>query len=55
MRLSGVARGPGVTNENPKMRMYIIILQYFYCNAGKSVRRLVLLAMKKYLNVRLDG
>ena len=30
-------------------------LQYFYCKAGKSVRRLVLLAMKKYVNVRLDG
>ena len=43
----------GVTNENPNMRMYI--LQYFYCKAGKSVTRLVLLAMKKYFNVRLEG
>ena len=40
--------GAGVTNENPNMRMYI--LQYFYCKAGKSVRRLVLLAMKKYFS-----
>ena len=31
------------------------ILQYFYCKAGISVRRLVLLAMKKYFNVPLDG
>ena len=30
----------GVTNKNTKMRMYV--LQYFYCKAGKSVRRLVL-------------
>ena len=43
----------GVTSENTKMRMYI--LQYFYCKAGKSVIRLVLLAMKKYVNIRLDG
>ena len=43
----------GVTNENPKIMMYI--LQLFYCKAGKSLRRLVLLAMKKYFNVRLDG
>ena len=43
----------GVTNENPKMRTYI--LQCFYCETGKSVRRLVLLAMKKYFNVRLVG
>ena len=35
--------------------VYIRPLQYFYCKAGKSVRRLVLLAMKKYVNVRLDG
>ena len=33
--------------------VYIRPLQYFYCKAGKSVRRLVLLAMKKYVNVRL--
>ena len=39
--------------ETPKMRLYI--LQYFYCKAGKSMRRLVLLAMEKYFNVRLDG
>ena len=35
--------------------VYIRPLQYFYCKAGKSVRRLVLLAMEKYVNVRLDG
>ena len=27
----------------------------FYCKAAKSMRRLVLLAMKKSVNVRLDG
>ncbi len=44
----------GVTKENPKMRMYI--LQYFYCKAVKSVDGcMVLLAMKNYFNVRLDG
>ena len=54
MRLSGAARGPECQTKtvNTKMRMYIILLQYFYC---KAVRRLVLLAMKKYFNVRLDG
>ena len=31
------------------------ILQSLYFKAGKSVRRLVRLAMKKYFNVRLDG
>ena len=30
--------------------VYYITIQYFYCKAGKSVRRLVLLAMKKYFN-----
>ena len=40
----------GVTNENPNMRMYILVLQ-----SRQSVRRLVLLAMKNYFNVRLDG
>ena len=43
----------GLTNENTNMRMYIV--QYLYCKAGKSVRRLVLLATNKYVNVRLDG
>ena len=57
MRLTGVARGPEarVTNENTKMRMYAYTLQNFYYKAGKSMRRLVLLAMKEYVNVRLDG
>ena len=57
VRLCGVARGPKprVTNENTKMRMSAYILQYFYCKAGKSMRRLVLLAMKEYVNVRPDG
>ena len=45
----------GVSNENPKMRMYIPYYNTFICKAGKSVRRLVVLAMKKYFNVRLDG
>ena len=43
----------GVTNENPKWGC--IILQYLYCKSGKSVRWLVLLAMEKDINVRLDG
>ena len=57
MRLTGVAHGPEarVTNENTKMRMHAYILQNFYYKAGKSMRRLVLLAMKEYVNVRLDG
>ena len=37
-----------MTNENPNMRMYI--LQHFFCKAGKSVRRLLLPAMKKIVN-----
>ena len=41
----------GVTNENTEMRMYI----YFYCKAGKSMRRLVLLAMKMYVAFKLDN
>ena len=45
----------GVSNENPKMGMYIPYYNTFICKAGKSVRRLVVLAMKKYFNVRLDG
>ena len=51
MRLSGAARG----QDKRKTKMRIYILQYFYCKVGKSGRRLVLLAMKKYLNVRLYG
>ena len=39
----------GLTNENPKMRMYI------YSKAGRSMRRLVMRVMNKYLNIRLDG
>ena len=53
---SGAARGPEWQTKTPKWGcnpMYI--LQYFYYKAGRSVRRLVLLAMEKYFNVRLDG
>ena len=50
MRLSGAARGPEWPTKTPKWG-----LQYLYCKAGISVRRLVLLAMKKYFNVLLDG
>ena len=55
MRLSGATRGPEWQTKTPKWGCIGPILQYFYCKAGKSVRRLVLLAMKKYFNVRLDG
>ena len=52
MRLSGAASGPEWHTKTPTNED---LLQYFYCKAGKSVRWLVLLAMKKYVNVRLDG
>ena len=38
--------------------IYLYIIYYynsFIAKQSKSVRRLVLLAMKKYVNVRLDG
>ena len=54
MRLIGAARGPESQTKTPKL-VCRYILQYFYCKAGKSVSILVLLAMKKYVNVRLDG
>ena len=51
MRHSGAARGPEWQTKTPKWGCITL----FYCKAGTSVRRLVLLAMKKYVNVRLDG
>ena len=53
---SGAARGSEWQTKTPNWGcnpMYI--LQYFYCKAGISVRRLVLRVMKKYFNVQLDG
>ena len=44
----------GVTNENPKMRMHNYNT-FIAKQANQVLRRLVLLAMNKYDNVRLDG
>ena len=53
MRLSRAARGPELQTKTQNEDC--ILLQYLYCKSGKSVRWLVLLAMEKDINVRLDG
>ena len=53
MRLSRAARGPELQTKTQNEDC--ILLQYLYCKSGNSVRWLVLLAMEKDINVRLDG
>ena len=53
MRLSRAARGPELQTKTQNEDC--ILLQCLYCKSGKSVRWLVLLAMEKDINVRLDG
>ena len=53
LRLSRAARGPELQTKTQNEDC--ILLQYLYCKSGKSVRWLVLLAMEKDINVRLDG
>ena len=54
MRLSRAARGPELQTKTQNENAYYYN-KYVYCKSGKSVIWLVLLAMEKDINVRLDG